>query len=92
MGGENTLNAGLAKMLNGDNEGALKAIEASEDKDSDAGYYLKAVIGARTGNKELMSNNLKSAIGKNADLKKKAANDAEFLSFREDDAFKAMVQ
>jgi len=92
MGGENTLNAGLAKMLNGDNEGALKAIEASEDKDSEAGYYLKAVIGARTSNKELMAKNLKAAFGKNADLKKKAANDAEFLSFREDADFKAMVQ
>lgn len=92
MGGENTLNSGLAKMLNGDNEGALKAIEASEDKDSEAGYYLKAVVGARTGNKELMSNNLKAAIGKNADLKKKAANDAEFLTYREDADFKAMIQ
>ncbi|MBD79410.1 MAG: hypothetical protein CL840_10845 [Crocinitomicaceae bacterium] len=92
MGGENTLNAGLAKMLNGDNEGGLKAIEASEDKDSDAGYYLKAVIGARTGNKDLMTNNLKSAIAKNGDLKKKAANDAEFLKFREDADFKALVQ
>jgi len=39
-----------------------------------------------------MAKNLKAAFGKNADLKKKAANDAEFLSFREDADFKAMVQ
>jgi Flp pilus assembly protein TadD len=92
MGGENTLNSGLAKLLNGDNEGALKAIDASEDKETAAGYYLKAVVGARTGNKDLMANNLKSAIAKDSSLKKKAANDAEFISFREDPVFTDIVK
>lgn len=92
MGSENTLNSALAKLLNGDNEGALKAVEASDDKDSAEGYYLKAIVGARTGNKDLMAKNLKSAIGKNADLKKKALNDAEFIEFRENPVFTDIVK
>jgi len=89
FGSENTFNSALAKVLNGDNEGALKAIEASEAKDSAEGYYLKAIIGARTANKELMNNNLKSAIAKDSNLKTKAMNDAEFLKFRTDADFAA---
>jgi Flp pilus assembly protein TadD len=92
MGGENTLNSGLAKLLNGDNDGAQKSIDASGDANSAAGYYLKAVIGARTGNKDLVMNNLKSAIGKDGSMKSKAANDAEFIAFRMDEGFKALVQ
>ncbi len=92
FGSDNTFNAALAKLLNGDNDGALKAIDASEAKESAEGYYLKAVIGARSGNKELMANNLKSAIAKNASMKKKAANDAEFISYRDDAAFTDLVK
>jgi Flp pilus assembly protein TadD len=90
FGSENTFNSALAKVLNGDNEGALKAIEASEAKESAEGYYLKAVIGARTANKDLMNNNLKSAIAKDASLKAKAMNDAEFLKYTMDAGFIAL--
>ena len=86
-----TFNAALAKVLNKDNDGALSTLEASSDKDSALGYYLKAVIGARTGNADLMSNNLKSAISKDASLKDKAKNDAEFLNFRSDAKFTSVV-
>lgn len=91
MGSENTLNSGLAKLLNGDNDGAVKAIDASSDANSAAGYYLKAVVGARTGNKDMAMNNLKSAIGKDGSMKAKAKGDAEFILFRMDETFKAMV-
>jgi Flp pilus assembly protein TadD len=92
MGSEKTLNAALAQMLNGNNDGALKTIDASDDKDSAAGYYLKAVVGARTGNADLMANNLKSAIAKDASLKKKALNDVEFIAFRENPKFTDLVK
>ena len=92
FGSENTFNAALSKMLNGDNDGALKAIDASDAKETAEGYYLKAIIGARSGNKELMGNNLKSAIAKDAAMKTKAANDAEFISFRDDAAFTDAVK
>lgn len=92
FGSENTVNAGLAKILNGDNEGGVKAIDASADKDSAAGLYLKAVAAARTNDSDAAMSNLKAAIAKDGSLKKKAANDAEFISMRENEAFKSAVQ
>ena len=67
-----------------DPDGALKIIDASKDKTSAEGYYLKAVAGARKKQKDLVINNLKSAFGKDASLKDRAANDAEFLEFKAD--------
>ena len=90
FGSDNTFNSALAKLLNGDNDGALKAIDASEAKETAKGYYLKAIIGARTANKDLMNNNMKSAVAKDASLKTKAMNDAEFLKYRADAAFIAL--
>jgi Flp pilus assembly protein TadD len=92
MGGEKTVNAGLAKLLNGDTDGAIEAIDGSANKETAAAYYLKAVAGARSNNKELMMKNLKLAISKDASLKEKALNDAEFLSFRADDSFTAALK
>lgn len=79
MGDNKTLNLALAKILNGEAEAAMSVIDASADADSGLGYYLKAIIGARTNNKDLMLNNLKSAIAKDASLKDKAKRDREFI-------------
>ncbi|GAB5538251.1 MAG: tetratricopeptide repeat protein [Salibacteraceae bacterium] len=84
MSGMNTFNAALAQTLNGNTDGALNTIEASDAKASAKAYYLKAIIGARTSNKDMVVNNLKAAIEKDADLKSKAMKDAEFLDYRED--------
>jgi Flp pilus assembly protein TadD len=78
FGGEKTFNAALAQMLNSDTDGALSTIDASPDKDSAMGYYLKAVIGARTGNATMVTNNLKSAVSKDPAMKEKAEKDLEF--------------
>jgi Flp pilus assembly protein TadD len=85
FGSEKTVNAALAQMLSGDTDGALNTIDASPDKDSAMGYYLKAVIGARTGNGDLVANNLKSAVAKDAAMKEKAEKDLEFLKYRKED-------
>ncbi|UTW64490.1 hypothetical protein KFE98_10220 [bacterium SCSIO 12741] len=92
FGGEKTFNAALAQMLNGNNDGALKTLDASEAKATAEGYYLKAVIGARTSNNDMVTSNLKSAFGLEGKLKSKAANDAEFISLREDAAFSGLVK
>lgn len=84
MSGMNTFNSALAQTLNGNTEGALNAIEASDAKATAEAYYLKAIIGARTSNKDMVVNNLKAAIEKDGDLKTKAKKDAEFLDYRED--------
>jgi Flp pilus assembly protein TadD len=91
FGNNNTFNKALAQVLNGDYDAALKTIDASADKDSAMGYYLKAIVGARTMNTDLMMNNLKSAIGKDASLKAKAKGDREFVKFFGSSDFTAIV-
>ena len=88
MSGMNSFNAALAQLLNGNNEGAIKTIDASDEKDLALSYYLKALAGARSGNKDLTVNNLKTAFSKDAGLKKKAMKDVEFLKMAEDESFK----
>lgn len=88
MIGMNSFNAALAQLLNGNNDGAIKTIDASDEKDLALSYYLKAVAGARSGNKDLTVNNLKTAFSKDAGLKKKAMKDVEFLKMAEDESFK----
>nr|MBA3900503.1 hypothetical protein [Bacteroidota bacterium] len=55
MAGHNTFNAALANTLAGNNDAAAKALEASADKDTAIGNYLRAVIAARAGNANLVS-------------------------------------
>lgn len=91
MKGYETFNAALVKMLNGDADGALRIIENAPEKDTAEGYYLKAIIGARTSNADLLVNNLKSAISKDPSLKDKAKSDLEFQKYWEDSNFKSAV-
>lgn len=92
MGDNQTFNVALAKVLNDENDAALTVIDASAEADAAYSYYLKAIVGARTNNQDLMISNLKTAISKDPSLKAKAAKDAEFIKFREVDAFKALIQ
>jgi tetratricopeptide (TPR) repeat protein len=91
FGGENSVNKALAQVLNGDNRAALSTLDASIDAESAMGYYLKAIIGSRQDNLDLVVNNLKSAIAKDAGLKAKAAKDREFIKFFENASFKNVV-
>lgn len=88
--GVNSFNAALAKLMNGDNAvGAV--IDGSDDKDEAVAYYLKAVAGARSGDNDMMINNLKTATSKDAALKAKAKGDAEFIKYRDNADFQAAV-
>lgn len=84
FGSQNTFNAALAQLLNGDNAAAERIVDGSPDKDSAWGYYLKAVIGARNSNKDMVLTNLKNAIGKDGSLKEKAKRDLEFRNYKDD--------
>jgi len=79
MGNYKTLNLALAQILSGDNEGALSTIDNSEEATTAQGYYLKAIVGARTDKADMAIKNLKKAIDKDASLKDKATNDVEFI-------------
>lgn len=92
FGANKTFNAALAKVLANDLEGALATIDASPEKEDALSYYLKAIVGARKGNKEMMINNLQTAISKDPSLKEKAKSDAEFLKHRGDSEFDNLVK
>tara|TARA_B100001109_G_C18861905_1_gene474465 strand:+ start:78 stop:1805 length:1728 start_codon:yes stop_codon:yes gene_type:complete len=90
-GSMKTFNAALAQTLNKDYSTALQTIDASPASDEAAGYYLKAVIGARKGDKSMVVSNLKSAVAKDASLKENAKKDAEFEEYKDDAEFQAAV-
>ena len=92
MGSNNTFNAALAKVLNGNTDAALATLDASDDSNSAYGYYLKAIIGARKGNRDLMISNLKAAIKKDGAMKAMAKKDLEFMKYRDSSEFKAVVE
>lgn len=89
MGTMNTFNAALAKVLNGTPDAALTTLDASAEKEAAYSFYLKAIIGARTGKADMLINNLKSAISKDASYKQMAKEDMEFLKFRANADFQA---
>lgn len=84
FGSENTFNKALAQLLNKDAAAAVKTVDASNDKESGQGYYLKAIAAADQDDLAKIVSNLKSAIGKDAAWKTKAAKDREFLKYAED--------
>ncbi len=84
-------NAGLAILLQGNNDGALKNLECITDPAAVV-YYMKAIIGARTQNENLLFTNLRSAVGKDAKYKEMAKKDLEFRNFFEKETFKSIVQ
>ena len=81
FGSENTFNVALAKVLNGDNEGASRALNASTDKDTAMGYYLAAVIAARNGDGAAVKDNVDKAKALDSSLGAKAAKDLELVNF-----------
>lgn len=91
FGSNQTFNVALAKVLAGDLDGALTTIDKSSEKEDALSYYLKAIIGARKGNKDVLINNLRTAISKDPSLKDKAKSDVEFLKYRDDSEFKGLV-
>ncbi len=91
FGSENSFNAALAKVLAGNGDGAMATLDASPEKEDALSYYLKAIIGARKGAADLLINNLKIAISKDASFKSKAKEDLEFFKFRDNADFKALV-
>ena len=87
-----TFNAALAKLLAANPDAASKAIDCATDKDRDMMYYLKAIIGARQANTDLMYNSLRAAISKNAKLANDAKTDMEFFKYFNDDTFKSIIK
>lgn len=91
FGSTNTFNSALAKLMNGNPEAAMSTIDNSTEKEAALSFYLKAVAGARQGKADVVTNNLKAAIQKDASLKQMAKDDAEFIKLRDNAEFKSLV-
>ncbi|MGQ1910163.1 tetratricopeptide repeat protein [Marinifilum sp. RC60d5] len=87
----NGVNAALANILDEKYNVALDKLNANTT-DAAMVYYLKAVVGARTANNNLVFTNLETAVAKDASLKAAAKTDMEFAKVFEDAKFKAIVE
>ncbi len=83
-------NTALAYTLLGEYDKALAKLECVSDKAADH-YYLRAVIGARKGDKELLSTSLARAIELDPELADVASEDLEFYSYWNTPEFKVAV-
>ncbi len=92
LGNSDSPNAGLAKVLAGDNNGALKSLESCTWEGCYMTEYFKAVVGARTAKENLMYESLEKAVKMKPELKAKAATDLEFAKYFEDVRFKEIVK
>ncbi len=92
LGEVKSFNKALAQVLNKDFEGAKATLDASEDKVSAQGFYLKAIIASRTDKADDAVASLKSAIEKDASFKAKAAKDREFLKLAANTNFAALIK
>ena len=86
-----TYNCALANALSGSYEVALVNANAIKEPDASV-FYLKAIIGARKGDAELVTTNITRAIKMDASYREKAVEDLEFRNYKETDAFKAAVR
>ena len=89
MGDTKSYNYALANILAEHYDAASDAIDDLGLKDAKA-YYLKAIIGARTSNTEMVMENLKMSFEKDASLKDMAKKDREFIKFFENSDFLSM--
>ena len=92
LGSDASFNKALAELLNGSAASVNGTIDASADKDSAQGAYLKAVAAARQDNLQGVVGSLTSAISKDASFKAKAAKDREFVKYFENASFTALVK
>lgn len=91
FGNSTNCNAALAKILAGKYDAALSTLNANT---AEVGlkYYLKAIVGVRTAQKDMIFENLKKAGELDAAFKTYAKKDMEFGKYFEDANFKAAIQ
>jgi Tfp pilus assembly protein PilF/outer membrane protein OmpA-like peptidoglycan-associated protein len=83
-------NLALAQVLSGNNSAATTNLECAR-KNADT-YYLMAIVGARTGDTNMMNSNLKKAIKADPKMKAEAKADREFIKYFTDPDFMKVVE
>jgi len=86
------VNTALAKILAKEHDSALTSLNCVKDQEDALVSYLKAILGARTQNTDMLFTNLRAACAKSADLKANAAKDLEFFKYFADATFKSVVE
>lgn len=86
-----TNNAAVQQIINEDYAAAQKTLDAVAEPNATTAY-LKAVVAARTNDREGVYAGLRSAIAQDATLKARAAKDLEFAKFAEDATFLSIVK
>jgi Flp pilus assembly protein TadD len=91
FGNSTSNNAALAKILTGKYDAALSTLNANTVEDG-LKYYLKAIVGVRTNDADMMFSNLRKATQLEGSYKKYAATDMEFAKYFKDATFLSIVQ
>jgi tetratricopeptide (TPR) repeat protein len=89
LAGSDTFNQGLAMLLSNRNDAAKNTFQKVDEAKA---YYGQAIVGARIGDENMVLNNLRTAIGKDASLKDRVLKDMEFRNYFQNEAFTAIVQ
>lgn len=83
-------NAALAATLAGSYDAAKKNADcATQDAET---FYLKAIIGARTNNLDMLTTNLTRSIRENSEMRARASKDLEFKKYMDTDLFKVAIR
>lgn len=80
FGDAKTNNAALARILNKDYAGARDILAGIVTPDATT-YYLTAVLGARTGNEQMVLSNLRQAVRLDSSMLQRAKTDLEFAQY-----------
>ncbi|MFH1319292.1 MAG: tetratricopeptide repeat protein [Bacteroidota bacterium] len=90
FGNDCSYSAALTYLLIENTEQAIQKLDCEEK--SASAFYLKAIAGARTGDSEMLTSNLKKAIEKDAFYRREAMVDLEFAKFWGTQEFKNAIQ
>jgi tetratricopeptide (TPR) repeat protein len=91
FGNTKSNNAALAQILTKDYSKAKSTLDAVAEPTAETSY-LKAVVGARTNNKDLVVSGLTASIKADKSYAKKALTDLEFSKFVTDPSIAALLQ
>lgn len=90
FGNTKSNNAALAQILAKDYNKAAGTLDAIASPDATTSY-LKAIVGARTNNLNLVITNLRKAVTMNPDLARKAMQDVEFSKYVNNSEFRTAL-
>ena len=92
LGEKPSMNLALAQLLKGDFNKAKATMDVVKPCKCGAPSYLKAVIAARSDNRDGVMNNLREAVGYNVAWKNYAQTDLEFAKFFNDETFVSITK